>query len=88
MKLTDISVQRPITITMLYIGIIVVAIVSYVKIPLDLFPDIEFPVAVVFTEYPNVGPKEIESTVTRPLEEALSSVNNIDTITSTSKEGL
>jgi len=73
---------------MLYIGIIVVAIVSYVKIPLDLFPDIEFPVAVVFTEYPNVGPKEIESTVTRPLEEALSSVNNIDTITSTSKEGL
>jgi HAE1 family hydrophobic/amphiphilic exporter-1 len=88
MKITDISVQRPITIIMLYIGIIVVAIVSYVKIPLDLFPDIEFPVAVVFTEYPNVGPKEIESTVTRPLEEALSSVNNVDTITSTSKEGL
>ncbi|MCX8125099.1 MAG: efflux RND transporter permease subunit, partial [Spirochaetes bacterium] len=88
MKITDISVQRPITTVMLYIAIIVVAIISYVKIPLDLFPDIEFPVVVVFTEYPNVGPKEIESTVTQPLEEAIASVNNIDTITSTSKEGL
>ena len=56
--------------------------------PLDLLPDIEFPIVAVITEYKGVGPKEIESTVTRPLEESLAGINNIDTITSTSKEGM
>ncbi len=60
----------------------------YSKMPLDLLPDIEFPIVAVITEYEGVGPKEIESTVTRPLEESLAGINNIDTITSTSKEGM
>src|SRR6056297_697307 len=88
MKLTDISVNRSITAIMVFVALLVLGFVSYSKMALDLFPEIEFPVAVVITEYPDVGPKEIESTVTRPLEESLAGINNVDNLTSTSKEGM
>ena len=88
MKLTDISVNRSVTSIMLFLALIVLGFVSYSKMPFDLLPDIEFPVALVFIEYPNVGPKEIESTVTRRLEETLAGINNVDEITSTSREGI
>ncbi|MBN2402708.1 MAG: efflux RND transporter permease subunit, partial [Spirochaetes bacterium] len=88
MKLTDLSVNRSVTAIMAFVALMVLGFVSYSKMALDLFPEIEFPVAVVITEYENVGPKEVESTVTRPLEEALAGINNVDTITSTSKEGM
>ncbi|MBN2159580.1 MAG: efflux RND transporter permease subunit [Spirochaetes bacterium] len=87
MKLTDVSVNRYITAIMVFIAIGVLGYVSFSKMPLDLYPDIEFPVAIVILQYPDVGPKEVESTVTRPVEETLASVNNLDTIISTSKEG-
>ncbi|MBN1495697.1 MAG: efflux RND transporter permease subunit [Spirochaetes bacterium] len=88
MKLTDISVNRYITAIMVFIAVGVLGYVSFSKMPLDLYPDIEFPVAVIILQYPDVGPKEVESTVTRPVEETLASVNNLDTIISTSKEGM
>jgi HAE1 family hydrophobic/amphiphilic exporter-1 len=87
MKLSDFSVTRPVTAAMIFVATIVLGYVSYTKMSLDLFPDIELPVAVVMINYPNVGPQEIESTVTRPIEETLAGINNIDTITSNSKEG-
>lgn len=88
MKLTEISVNRYITSIMVFIAIGVLGYVSFSKMPLDLYPDIEFPVAVVILQYPDVGPKEVESTVTRPVEETLASINNLDSIVSTSKEGI
>ena len=88
MKITELSVKRPITAMMVFVALIVLGYVGYSKMPLDLLPDIEFPIVAVITEYEGVGPKEIESTVTRPLEESLAGINNIDTITSTSKEGM
>lgn len=88
MKITELSVNRPITAMMVFVALIVLGYVGYSKMPLDLLPDIEFPIVAVITEYKGVGPKEIESTVTRPLEESLAGINNIDTITSTSKEGM
>lgn len=88
MKITDISVSRPVTVSILYIGIIILSVVSYYFIELDFFPDVEFPIAVVYVEYENVGPKEIENSVTKPLEEAVGSVNNVDYVTSISKEGM
>ncbi len=87
MKLTNLSVDRPITAMMFFVGVVVLGFVSYSKMALDLFPDIEFPVAAVILEYPGVGPKEIESAVSRPIEETLASINNIENITSVSKEG-
>ncbi|MDY6935656.1 MAG: efflux RND transporter permease subunit [Spirochaetota bacterium] len=88
MKLSDLSVDRSITAIMIFVALVVLGIVSFSKIPLDLIPDIEFPIAVVITEYEGVGPKEIESTVTRPIEENLSRINNVETVISESKEGI
>ena len=88
MKLTDLSVDRSITAMMIFVFILVLGFVSYSKLSLDLLPDIEFPIAAVITEYEDVGPKEIESSVTRPIEEYVSGVNNIDTVASISKEGI
>jgi len=88
MKLTDISVNRSVTSIMLFFALIVLGFVSYSKMPLDLFPDIEFPIAVIITDYPDAGPKEIESMVTRPIEEMVAGINNVETISSVSQEGL
>ncbi len=87
MKITDLSVTRSITASMIFVALIVLGIVGFSKMPLDLYPEIDFPVAVIMTDYPDVGPKEIESTVTRPLEESVAAINNVDTVTSVSKEG-
>lgn len=87
MKLSDISVNRSVTSIMLFIGIIVLGFVSLNKTPLDLFPEIDFPVVVIITDYAGAGPKEVESTVTRLIEESLAGINNVEEITSTSKEG-
>jgi HAE1 family hydrophobic/amphiphilic exporter-1 len=77
-----------VTAIMVFVVLIVLGFVSYSKMPLDLYPEIEFPYAIVITGYPNVGSKEVESNVTRPLEESLAGINNVDEITSTSKEGI
>lgn len=88
MKLTDISVNRSVTSIMLSVALIILGLVSVRKMPLDLYPDIEFPMAMILTEYSDVGPKEIETNVTRVIEESVSSVNNVEKIFSTSQEGL
>ncbi|MBN1534380.1 MAG: efflux RND transporter permease subunit [Spirochaetes bacterium] len=87
MKITELSVNRPVTAMMIFVALLALGYVGFSKMSLDLLPDIEFPIAAVITEYEGVGPKEIESTVTRTLEESIASINNIDTISSTSKEG-
>jgi HAE1 family hydrophobic/amphiphilic exporter-1 len=72
---------------MLMLIIILLGTVSLTRLPVDLFPEMEIPVAVVMTEYTGVGPQEIEKLITNPVEGAVSSVENIDTVTSTTTEG-
>jgi HAE1 family hydrophobic/amphiphilic exporter-1 len=87
MKLIEFSVKRPVTISMVVICVVLLGIVSLSKISVDLYPDIKFPVAIAVTEYPGVGPEEIESMVTKPLEETLGTVQNVDRIQSQSVAG-
>lgn len=87
MNLAEVSVKRPVTIIMLMLIIILLGTVSLTRLPIDLFPDMEIPVAVVVTEYSGVGPQEIEKMITNPVEGAVSTVENIDQVTSTSTEG-
>lgn len=61
-------------------------IISFFMVKLDLYPNIDFPTILVMTTYEGVGPEEIEKLVTRPLEEAISSVPNIKKVTSTSSQ--
>lgn len=87
MKLAEVSVKRPVTIIMLMLIIILLGSVSLSRLPIDLLPNMEIPVAVVVTSYTGVGPQEIEKLITNPIEGAISTVENIDTVTSTTTEG-
>ncbi|MGI6734362.1 MAG: efflux RND transporter permease subunit [Anaerovoracaceae bacterium] len=87
MDVSKISINRPVTTAMFVLIVILVGAVSLLGIPMDLLPDIEFPVAIVFVQYPNAGPEEVESMVTKPLEQALASVENMDNIMSMTTEG-
>ncbi len=87
MNLPKFSVNRPVTILMLFIALIVIGIVSYQGLGLDLLPDMSFPISAVMVSYPGVAPEEIETLITIPMEEAVSTIHRIDTINSYSREG-
>ncbi len=87
MKITDVSIKRPMLVTVVIIIVLLLGGVSLSRLSIDLFPEMELPVAVVVTNYSGVGPEEIEQQITKPIESVLSSVNNLDTISSTSSMG-
>ncbi|KJS12079.1 MAG: multidrug ABC transporter [Peptococcaceae bacterium BRH_c8a] len=87
MKITDVSIKRPMLVTVIVIIVLLLGVVSFSRLSIDLFPEMELPIAVVMTSYPGVGPEEMEQQITKPMESVLSSVNNLDTISSTSSTG-
>ena len=87
LKISNLSVKRPVTVIMMMLIVVSLGFVSLSKLSIDLYPDIEVPVALVITNYSGVGPQEIESLVTEPVEESMATVNNVDRISSTSSEG-
>ncbi|HLR14199.1 MAG TPA: efflux RND transporter permease subunit, partial [Bacillota bacterium] len=80
MKLVETSVKRPVGVVMIVIAIIALGIVSLRGLIIDLFPEIDFPIAVVATSYPDAGPEDVENIVSRPIESAVSSIEGIETI--------
>jgi len=88
MKLPEFSVDRPVTVTMLILIIVVVGVVSLSNLGLDLMPDITYPVMSVVTSYEGVASEEMESVVTKPIEEVVATVKNVKKVTSFSQEGL
>jgi HAE1 family hydrophobic/amphiphilic exporter-1 len=87
MNISKISVKRPVTITMLVLIVVLIGAISFTELPIDLFPEIEVPVAIVATSYSGTGPQEMENLITRQIEGAISTVANIDTVSSISSEG-
>lgn len=81
---TKTAIKRPITTIMVMLVAILAGIVSLSSLNLDLMPSISVPIAAVSTTYVGAGPEEIETLVTKPIEEALGTVSNVDTIMSTS----
>lgn len=87
MWLTRVSILRPVTITMVVMAIIVLGLVSLSKLPVDLYPKIEFPFVSVVATYPGTSPQEMETLVTKPLEDAVSTISGVKNVTSSSQEG-
>ncbi|HKJ66476.1 MAG TPA: efflux RND transporter permease subunit, partial [bacterium] len=87
MILSKTAIKRGVTFTMIYLIVIGFGLFSLSRLKVDLFPDITFPVIGVITQYEGVGPFDIENLVTRPLEEAVVSVENVETINSRSQSG-
>jgi HAE1 family hydrophobic/amphiphilic exporter-1 len=87
MKLAKISVHRPIGVTMVMSIVILFGIVSFYKLPVDLMPDMTFPTITIMANYSNASPTEVETLITRPIEQAVSAVSGVEEINSTSNEG-
>jgi len=88
MKLAQFSVNRPVTTVMIFIAGIVLGFMSLSLLGIDLMPEFEVPAVSVMTSYQGAGPEEIETLITEPLEDALSTVSGVDEVISLSKEGL
>lgn len=83
-KIVNFCIRRPIAITTLFSLVILFGIISLFNLKLSLYPDITMPILYVSTSYQGASPEEVETIVTRPLEEALTSVPNVKEVTSTS----
>ena len=83
----EITTQRPVAILMIVMAICVFGWVSYQRLSLDLMPDISYPTLTVRTEYPGTAPAEVETFISRPLEQELGVVTNLVGISSVSQAG-
>jgi HAE1 family hydrophobic/amphiphilic exporter-1 len=88
MKLADVSIRRPVFATMMIFALIVLGLFSYLKLNVDLYPDIDIPFVIVTTALPGAGPEQIENDVTKKIEDAVNPVAGVDYIQSTSQENL
>ena len=87
MTLSELSVRRPVLMTMIYILIMVIALVFLPRMEIALYPDIDLPVITVFVDCNDAGPEEIEQQVAKELEDRFSSLENLDQITTISSDG-
>ena len=88
MSIYSTSVKRPVTTILIFVALIVMGLYSLTQLPIDLYPEIELPFIGVVTTYSGASASDIETNVTRPVEDALNSVSNLKEITSTSSDGL
>src|SRR5579884_1948068 len=87
MGLTRLALIRPVAISMLFFALAAMGIVAYTRLPVERFPPISFPFVNVFTQWPGAAPEDVESLVTKVIENAVIGINGIDTITSDSNFG-
>src|SRR3954451_5502743 len=88
MAIWDICIRRPVFTAMLMLGPVVLGLASYNRLGVELFPNVDVPVVVVTTTLKNASVEEMESSVTREVEDAVSTVSGIDELRSTTKEGV
>ncbi|WP_342515682.1 efflux RND transporter permease subunit [Sutcliffiella sp. FSL R7-0096] len=87
MKIARLSVLRPIAMSMVIILMLILGAVSMRGMPVDLFPELTFPIVAVTTTYEGAGPEEIENLISSPLEDAMSTLPNVESVTSISRTG-
>ena len=88
MTLSDIAIRRPVFTTVMMLAILVLGTMSLRSLGTDLFPDVTFPLVTITTVYPGAAPGEVESQVSRPLEDAVAGLNDLDTVRSFSRESV
>ncbi len=87
MSISKRVVQRPTTVFIIFVLLIGLGIYATTDLAIDLYPEIEPPILIVMTTYEGAGPREIEKTLSRPIESSLSNISKVDKITSTSSKG-
>jgi len=84
MFLSRFGIRRPLTVFMIFIGVIVLGLISLRSLKIDLFPEMNFPMVAIITSYSGVGPQEMESMVSKPIEAIVSTVTDVKNVTSKS----
>jgi len=86
MWISDISIRRPVFATMVIMSFMVLGIVSMTRLGIDLFPEVNFPFVNIAVIYPGASPEEVETLVTRPIEDAVAGINGVKRVISSSTE--
>jgi HAE1 family hydrophobic/amphiphilic exporter-1 len=87
MKIIDISIRRRVTIAMFTVAIVLFGVVSFLRLKVNLLPDLTYPTLTVRTEYAGAAPAEIENLISKPIEETLGVVKNVHRVSSISRSG-
>ncbi|MEN6392179.1 MAG: efflux RND transporter permease subunit [Syntrophomonas sp.] len=87
MKIVNLAVKRPVSMIIILSIILVLGMFTFSKLSVDLYPDMQLPIAAVITNYSGAGPEEVESQVSKPLESTLSTLSNVKKIESRSSSG-
>jgi HAE1 family hydrophobic/amphiphilic exporter-1 len=82
------STRRPVAVAMLFLAVTLLGIISFVRLPIDLLPDVSYPRLVVYTSYPDVAPAEVERLITERVEAQAAAVPGVERVTSVSREGV
>ena len=88
MKITEVAIKRPAFMTMIFTALVLIGIYSYSIMGVDLLPNMNFPFVFVSVVYPGAGPKEIETQISKPVEEAISSINGLKSLRTFSNESV
>src|SRR5215203_6705418 len=88
MLISDTSIRRPVFATMVIVSFMVLGIVSMTRLGIDLFPDVSFPFVNISVVYPGASPEEVETLVTKPIEDAVAGINGVKRVQSDSRESL
>lgn len=87
MSLPEFSIKRPVTVLMAVMVCLLLGFIAFTEIPVDLMPEVNYPTLSITTDYEGVGPEEIETLISRPLEQIVSAAPGVERVTSTSSEG-
>ena len=88
MSLVEFSLKRRVTVSMAAVAVIIFGVVSFTRLPMNLLPDISYPTLTIETRYPGAAPGEVETLVSRPIEEVVGIVAGVQRLTSVSRPGL
>lgn len=88
MSITELSIKRPTLVAVIFAVLSIAGILSYSMLKYDLLPKIDVPVVAIMTVYPGASAADVESSVTKKLEDALSALENVDNMASSSQEGI
>src|SRR5215470_19022871 len=82
------SIRNPVPVIVMFVGLTIAGLISFPKLGVQDRPDIEFPAVIVTVSYPGVAPTQMESEVTRKVEDSIATISGIEQLTSTVDEGV
>lgn len=88
MSIPGIATRRHVAVAMLFLAVILLGMISFVRLPIDLLPDVSYPRLVIYTSYPDVAPTEVERVISERVEQQVAAVPGVERVTSVSRDGV